>query len=135
MKQPTDPPSNTPPPSEPQAPPDYRPNRIPLAHRILNSFCAAVIVLLGVWGLASGSLWLPTRNTRGSSSDLVGPPAWAMYAAMACACAVLLSVVADHYDRRDNEINYRRFVPIGTVLGWSFFLLSFVLKLMGLGQR
>ncbi len=36
-----------------------------------------------------------------------------MYAAMICACVVLLSVVADHYDRRDNVISYRRFGQIG----------------------
>jgi hypothetical protein len=56
-----------------------------------------------------------------------------MYAAMVCACAVLLSVVADHYDRRNNEINYRRFARIGKISGWLLFFLSLALYALGFG--
>jgi hypothetical protein len=56
-----------------------------------------------------------------------------MYAAMLCACAVLLSVVVDHYDRSNNETNYRRFAQIGKVLGWYLCFLPLGLHAFGPG--
>jgi hypothetical protein len=49
-----------------------------------------------------------------------------MYGAMLCACVVLLSVVADHYDRRDNEQHYRTLADVGKCIGWGLFGLSIV---------
>lgn len=113
---------------------DHTPNHIPKAERFLNAVYAAVIVVLGAIGLTTGELLIPGRRSSGPNGlALQGPSAWAMYAAMVCACAVLLSVFADHYDRRNNEINYRRFAQIGKVLGWSFFFLSLALYALGIG--
>ena len=47
-----------------------------------------------------------------------------MYGAMTCACLVMLSVVLDHYDRRDNERRYRVFAVWGESVGWTLFALS-----------
>jgi len=52
-----------------------------------------------------------------------------MYGAFICACLVMLSVVADHYDKRNNETNYKRFADTFRVLGWCFFALSLVLAI------
>ena len=41
----------------------------------------------------------------------------------------MLSVVVDHYDTRDNEINYKRFARVTQFLGWSLFILALVLDL------
>jgi hypothetical protein len=46
---------------------------------------------------------------------------------MLCACAMLLSVVFDHYDKRDNEINYRRFARVAKHCGTGFLMLTLVL--------
>ena len=113
---------------------DHTPNRIPKAERFLNAIYATVIIVLGVIGLTTGELLIPGKRSSGPNGlALQGPPAWVMYAAMVCACAVLLSVFADHYDRRNNETGYRRFAQIGKYLGWSLFCLSLVLYAFGYG--
>ena len=113
---------------------DHTPNHIPKAERFLNAVYAAVIIALGAIGLTTGELLIPGRRSSGPNGlALQGPSAWAMYAAMLCACAVLLSVFADHYDRRDNAMSYRRFAQIGKFLGWALFGLSLALYALGYG--
>ncbi|MDP2246602.1 MAG: hypothetical protein Q8J65_00620 [Nitrosomonadales bacterium] len=113
---------------------DYTPNHIPRSERFLNILYAAVIIVFGVIGLTTGELLLPGKRTSGPNGvALQGLPAWVMYAAMICACAVLLSSIVDHYDQRNNEINYRRFAQIGKFLGWSLFFLSLALYASGVG--
>lgn len=51
-------------------------------------------------------------------------------AAFACMAANLLSVVADHFDKRDNERSYRRFARITSWVGWISFGLSLVIYLV-----
>jgi hypothetical protein len=46
------------------------------------------------------------------------------------ACLVMLSVVVDHYDKRNNETNYKLFADIFRVLGWGFFVLSLVMAVI-----
>ncbi|WP_202842208.1 hypothetical protein [Luteimonas saliphila] len=113
---------------------DYTPNHISGSERFISVLYAVVIIAIGVLGLTTGDLLIPGRRTSGPTGvALQGPAAWAMYAAMVCACAVLLSVVVDHYDRRDNEIDYRRFARIGKVLGWCLFFLSLAFYAFGVG--
>ena len=111
---------------------DHTPNHIPKSERFLNSLYAVVIIVLGTIGLTTGELLIPGKRSSGPNGiALQGASAWLMYAAMVCACAVLLSVLADHYDRRNNEISYRRFAQIGKILGWSLFFLSLALYAFG----
>jgi len=51
-------------------------------------------------------------------------PAWAMYAAIICACLAMMSVLVDHYDHRDNERHYKAFAGFFSVAGWVFFGMS-----------
>ena len=113
-------------------PSDHTPNHIPKSERFLNAVYAIAIIALGTIGLTTGELLIPGKRTIGPNGvALQGPSAWLMYAAMVCACAVLLSVFADHYDRRDNEIRYRRFAQIGKILGWSLCFMSLALYAFG----
>lgn len=52
-----------------------------------------------------------------------------MYGAMICACLVMLSVVADHYDRRNNEISYRVLANLFRFCGWALFVVSLIMAL------
>src|SRR5688572_20792600 len=114
---------------------DHTPNHIPKSERVLNSVYAVVIIVLGTIGLTTGELLIPGKRSSGPNGIVLqGPSAWVMYAAMVCACAVLLSVLADHYDRRNNETGYRRFARIGKILGWSLFFLSLALYGFGYGH-
>jgi hypothetical protein len=111
--------------------PGYIPNRIPGSERFINVLYALFILALGVLGLFYGELLLPGKRTSGPTGvGLQGLPAWCMYGAMVCAICVLLSSVVDHYDSRDNEVNYRRFAQVGKVCGWSLFFLALVLYVL-----
>ena len=113
---------------------DYSPNHIPRAERFINVVYSLVLIALGGLGLWSGKLLLPGRRTSGPNGlELGGLPAWLMYGAMFCACLVMLSVVVDHYDRRDNEINYRRFARTFKFIGWALFVASLALYAFGVG--
>lgn len=109
------------------------PNRIPASQRFLDVLYASVIIGFGALGLFKGELLLPGKRTSGPNGiALQGVSAWIMYGAMLCATCVLLSSVVDHYDRRNNESGYRRFVQVGKIAGWSLFVLALALHAFGL---
>ncbi len=109
------------------------PNRIPAAQRFLDILYALVIIAFGALSLFKGDLLLPGKRTSGSNGMVLhGVSAWVMYGAMLCAICVLLSSVVDHYDRRNNEGSYRRFVRAGKICGWSLFVSALVLHVLGL---
>jgi hypothetical protein len=98
----------------------YLPNHIPAKSRWLHSIFATGIVAYGAWGVWVDDLFLPGR--RGPGIHLHGTPAWVMFGAMACASLLMLLVVVDHYDRRDNERNYK---AIASVISWVMGALFF----------
>jgi hypothetical protein len=100
----------------------YIPNHISGGERASHIFLSLLLFAYGSYGVWINDLFIPGRRSRGV--HLQDAPAWTMYGAMICACLVMLSLVIDHYDRRDNERHYRTFAGIGEVLGWSLFGLS-----------
>jgi hypothetical protein len=106
----------------------YSPNRIPRKERIVHVVFSILLFAYGGYGVWVNDLYMPGRRGRGI--HLHDVPAWVMYGAMLCAVAVMLSVVLDHYDKRNNEVNYQRFANIGKYCGWSLFGLSLVLAIL-----
>jgi len=49
-----------------------------------------------------------------------------MYAAFVCACIVMLSVVIDHYDKRDNEHKYQAIGRFFEYSGWGLFAIALI---------
>ena len=76
----------------------------------------------GVW---ANDLYVRFGRTR-RGIHLHDGPAWVMYGAAICACLVMLSVVVDHHDRRDNEKSYRLFARAFTAIGCCLFALSWL---------
>ena len=99
----------------------YVPNVIPSGERTGHILFSLLLVAYGTYGVWVNDLYVPSKRRGIHLHDV---PAWIMYGAIICACLVLLSVVIDHYDRRDNERHYRTFASIGESLGWSFFVVS-----------
>ena len=106
----------------------YIPNQIPLNQRVMHVLLSLVLFAYGGYGVWVNDLYLPGKR-RGV--HLHDTPAWIMYGAMTCACLVMLSVVLDHYDRRNNERHYRAFAKVGEFAGWSLFGLSLVWSIFG----
>lgn len=102
----------------------YIPNHIPLDERALHIILSLLLLAYGGYGVWVNDLYIPGKRSRGVHLHDVS--AWIMYGAMICACLVMLSVLLDHYDRRNNETHYRRFAAIGGFLGWSLFGVALV---------
>jgi hypothetical protein len=99
----------------------YVPNDISTEERIGHIILSLLLLAYGTYGVWVNDLYVPTKRRGIHLHDV---PAWIMYGAIICACIVLLSVVLDHYDRRNNEKHYRTFASVGEFLGWSFFCVS-----------
>lgn len=106
----------------------FTPNHIPTGERIGNVIFSVLLLAYGGFGLWTNDLYIPGK--RGPGVHLHDGPAWLMFGAMICACAVMLSVVADHYDKRNNETNYRLLARILKFLAWALLFLSMGLAAM-----
>lgn len=95
------------------------PNSVPSSERTTNMVFSAILFAYGSYGVWVNDLYIPGKRSRGI--HLHDVPAWIMYGAMICACLVMLSVVVDHYDRRNNERYYRTFAEFGKFVGWGLF--------------
>ena len=100
----------------------YIPNSIPWKVRLSNLAFSLGGILYGAYGLHRNDFFIPGRRGRGV--HLHDSAAMLMMAAIVCGCAVLLSVVLDHYDERDNEVYYQRTAQVLRWLGWGFFALA-----------
>ncbi len=107
----------------------HTPNHIPANERGWNIVFSILLFAYGSYGIWINDLYLPGKRGRGM--HLHDIPAWIMYGAIICACLVMLSVVVDHYDRRNNETNYRLFAQVFKFLGWGFFALSLIIAMFG----
>lgn len=102
--------ASTPPTASPSTP-----NFFTLHERL---WCAALglgLLVYGILGLLTNRLSLTGRSLH--IGILQGSPAWLMSAALLVGAAVLLSVVIDHYDKRNTERHYRLFRWIALHLG------------------
>jgi hypothetical protein len=106
----------------------YKPNHIPADERLKNSVFSILLFSYGTYGVWVNDLYIPGKRSKGI--HLHDVPAWIMYGAIICACMVMLSVVVDHYDRRNNEANYKWFADVFKFLGWAFFVLSLIMAII-----
>ena len=96
----------------------YLPNHIPWETRIAHLLLAMAMLTYGIHGIWTDDLWIPAKH--GDGVHFHGFPAWIFFASLLLAAASVLSIVVDHYDRRDNEEFY---VKVSTAMGNSAFLL------------
>lgn len=105
----------------------YVPNRIALKKRIVHSLLSLGIVAYGYWGVQRDDLVVPLSKRVTSHFHQLS--AWIMYAAMLCAAVHCVSMVIDHYDRRNNEHLYLRIGDFSKSLAWWLFVIAFVVGL------
>jgi TRAP-type C4-dicarboxylate transport system permease small subunit len=106
----------------------YTPNQIPAQTRKQNALFSLLLFSYGTYGVWVNDLYIPGKRSKGI--HLHDVPAWIMYGAILCACMVMLSVIVDHYDKRNNEAAYQAFGKIFKFLGWGFLGLSLVMALI-----
>jgi hypothetical protein len=109
----------------------YVPNHIPDGERGSYIILTVLLLVYGAYGVWADDLYLPARR---GGMHLHGLSAWTMYGAFVCACLVMLLVVADHYDRRENEFKYWYVGRVFKGIGWFFFAVSLILEFVRSAQ-
>lgn len=98
------------------------PNHIDGSTRLFYGLASIAILAYGGYGLLMDDVYIPAKRSAGF--HLHGVPAWLAVAAMVAMAANMLSVVVDHFDRRNNEGTYRTFARLSSWAGWLLFLSS-----------
>jgi hypothetical protein len=99
-------------------------NNVPRRVRVWNTVMALYLIAWGALGMYQNQIDLVERRVR--IAVLHDGPAWLMAMAFVCGATVLLSVVVDHYDRRNNESAYRAFRWVAIRLGWCLVAASLI---------
>ena len=101
------------------------PNKIPRSKQIFYLILSSTLIVYAVYGLSINDVYIPGK--RGSGQHFHGVSAWFVAGAILSAAANLISVVVDHFDRRNNEIQYANFAAfcewlaaVLFVMGWIF---------------
>lgn len=98
----------------------FIPNQIPFEKRAKYVTISAALIIYGTIGVAIDSIYIPGKRSPGIIFH--GVPCWIMYFAMLSAALNLISVIVDHFDRRNNERNYQLFAQITIWLAIVLFL-------------
>lgn len=105
----------------------HNPNHIPAVERAMNLIFSSILLSYGTFGVLIDDLYIPGK--RGPGTHFHGEPAWILYAAFLSAAANMMSVVVDHHDKRNNEINYKLFARVTQIAGWTLFVLALILDI------
>lgn len=105
----------------------YTPNHIPKGERIRNLIFSIGLLLYGTIGVYIDDIYVPGKRSKGIHFH--GVPCWVMYGALIMAATNLLLVIVDHYDKRNNETNYKMIAKVTRIVGWSLFFLALLLDL------
>lgn len=101
----------------------YRPNAVLLEARIFYGVLAVVLICHGAFGVWNKEIYIPGKF---SSIYLYGASLWMMSGALLSGSLALISMIVDHYDQRDNEASYARFLTFTAYLAGALYLSSFV---------
>lgn len=100
----------------------HTPNHIPVRHRVVYIILAIILLAYGTFGLYIDDIFLPGKRTPGTHYH--GTAAVILYLAFVAVAANLISMVIDHYDKRNNQTNYRAFARISMIAALCFFILA-----------
>ena len=108
--------------------PPYIPNYISPKLRLWYLVASIFLLLYGAYSIWIDDLFIPAK--RGGGFHLHKLNAWFMYLALVCASIVMLSIIVDHYDKRNNEIKYERLSSRFQQYGWIFFWIAVISNLL-----
>jgi hypothetical protein len=84
----------------------YTPNHIPKAERVFNVFWSFILLAIAYLSFTSDSFHLPGRGASGGII-FTGLSLWIFGSALVFGLLNLLVNVVDHYDKRNNETQYK----------------------------
>ena len=111
----------------------YKPNSVPLDDRIKLSIISILIIGYGSYGLYKNDILIAFRTGRRfHRGPMLGNhfhnfSAWLVFIAIVCVAGSMIITIADHYDKRDNEIKYKQFARTAVIAGVAIFVLAFII--------
>jgi hypothetical protein len=105
----------------------YVPNSISIGNRLLSVLFSLALLIYGANGIYTDDLYIPGKR---GGIHFSGLSTWLAYAGIICLCVSLLSIIIDHYDKRDNEHKYYEFGKGIRLLGFILFLVAIVFNLI-----
>jgi len=99
--------------------PAHTPNHISAGWRCFYAIASPAVIAYGAYGIWIDDLFIPGKRSTGV--HLQGLAAWLVFAAILCMAANMVSVIVDHYDKRNNETRYRLFASVTSWAGWILF--------------
>ncbi len=100
----------------------YVPNNISLWDRSWTIIFSVIGMVYCVYSLYVGEFYIASKR---SASRLTGPAATVMSLALFVGVLHMISVIVDHYDRRDNESRYKQFANLTKYVLWVLLGLVF----------
>jgi|GEM_PF-1622004 len=97
----------------------HKPNVVLKSYRIECVLVASALLINGAYGLTFGELFWPFY--------MYGNAVIAMFLSSALFATYLITIVVDHYDKRDNEFTYTVIRRVAIWSGGFFFLLSWLI--------
>ena len=105
---------------------NYVPNKVALSTRVFNALVSILLIGYCSFGVYRNDLYIPGK--RGDGVHLTDNAAIVMSIAILCGVIVLLTQIADHYDKRDNEQKYYEFAKSIRYLGIGIAVLAIVIN-------
>lgn len=103
----------------------YTPNEVPLRTRVTETLVTLFVVAYCSYSLWANSLFVPGINryspAKAQSFTLHGIEAWLISASLLFGVLQFFISVLDHYDKRRNEVRYRKIAYACRVLMFVFF--------------
>lgn len=103
---------------------NYVANDIPWRKRLAKKTLIIFLLCYGVYGVYSGTLYLPLG--RGEFT-FQGNAVYFAFAALLLGALYLLIEIIDHYDKRNNEFSYKRIK--GVIKGLAALILLFTIAI------
>ena len=108
-------------------PQGYVPNHISVLERTVYIVLSLLLVGYSLHGLITDDLFIPSR--QGPGQYVYGPPVFAFVIAAIFGAAALVSVVVDHYDKRNNEREYKKFASFAEAAGYAILFAGIIWSL------
>ncbi|MDM7862299.1 hypothetical protein QTP81_16955 [Alteromonas sp. ASW11-36] len=88
---------------------DYTPNHFSVKNRLTRLCLILVLLIYGGYGMINGELYLSYQRAE---ITLQGPSIYLAFASFCIGAIYLGLAIVDHYDKRNNEHEYRRLEAI-----------------------
>lgn len=104
----------------------HTPNHISEEERMKCILFSAALLIYGTYGWFNDDIYIPGK--RGKGIHFHGAACTLIYGAFICGAANFISVIVDHYDKRNNETNYQKFAKVTRIIGLTLLFLGFIVS-------